>query len=185
MVFAKDLRGGTHFVENGKIFRVLSYSIAKTAQAKAIVRVKAQNIETGSVLEKSFKSEDQVDSAFVENRTMEYLYKDPEGYHFMDQENYEQIFLSPELLGESAGFMKENMVVNVQFFEERPLGVELPTSVILKIVETEPGFKGDTVSGASKPAKLETGITINVPLFVEQDTYIKVDTRTGKYLERA
>lgn len=185
MSFAKDLRAGTHFILDGKIFRVLNYQIAKTAQSKAIVRLKAQNLETNAVLEKSFKSEEQVETAYVETRPLEFLYRDSEGYHFMDQKTYEQIALSREQLGEGAGFLKENTVVNVIFFDERPLGVELPTSVELKVVETEPGFKGDTVSGASKPAKLETGITVNVPLFVEQGEYIKVDTRSGQYLERA
>jgi elongation factor P len=185
MVFAKDLRAGTHFILEGKIFRVLNYQIAKTAQSKAIVRVKVQNLETGAVLEKSFKSEDQVESAYVETKPLEYLYHDGDGYHFMDQQTYEQIAIPEELLGDNTGFMKENMVANIIFYEDRPLGIELPPSVELRVVETEPGFKGDTVSGASKPARLETGRTINVPLFVEAGDLIKVDTRYGKYLERA
>lgn len=185
MVFAKDLRASTHFVLDGKIYRVVNYQIAKTAQSKAIVRVKIQNLETGAVLEKSFKSEEQVESAYVETKPMEYLYKDSDGYHFMDQKTYEQITIPPQLLADLAGFMKENTLVNVVFFEDRPLGVELPAAVTLQITDTEPGFKGNTVSGATKPARLETGLTINVPLFVEPGNFIKVNTRTGEYLERA
>jgi len=183
-----ELRPGVTVEIDKSIFRVLEYHHIKVAQ-QACVRTKLKNLRTGAITERTFKVGEKVEKAHIERRGMQFLYKS-EGlpgqgdYHFMDQETFEQISLSEEKLGEAAKYLKEGSTISVLFYDDEAIDVELPASVALKIVETVPGIRGDTVSGGSKPATLETGLTVQVPLFVNVDDVIKVDTRNGKYIER-
>jgi elongation factor P len=142
-------------------------------------------METGQVLERTFRSGEKVGRPDLLEREMQYLYQDSEGYCFMDNNNYEQIFIDKEHLGDSRDFLKENIDVKVLFFNSKPIGVELPIFVELKITYTDPGVRGDTATGATKPATLETGYVIQVPLFINEGDKVKIDTRTGEYAERA
>jgi elongation factor P len=185
LIEAGDLRNGAIFERDGQLLVCVDYSHMKMGRGTAQVRTKLRNLKTGAITEETFRPEQRFPRVRIEKRVMQYLYSDGDQHHFMDTQNYEQVALGPAQLGESLKFLKENMEVQVQFYEDTPLGLELPTSVDLEIVETEPGFKGDTATGGTKPARLETGLAVNVPLFVNQGDRIKVDTRTGEYMERA
>lgn len=185
MIEAGDLRNGAIFERDGQLLVCVDYSHMKMGRGTAQVRTKLRNLKTGAITEETFRPEQRFPRVRIEKRVMQYLYSDGEQHHFMDTQNYEQVALGPAQLGDALKFLKENMEVQVQFYEDAPLGLELPTSVDLEIVETEPGFKGDTATGGTKPARLETGLAVNVPLFVNQGDRIKVDTRTGEYMERA
>jgi elongation factor P len=180
---AIDLKAGVKAVFDGEVYVVTDYFHGRTAQRRANVRVKLKNIKTGRVLEKTFLSHDKVERAETDTRNMQFLYSDDE-FHFMDTQTYDQIALTREQVGDAADYLKENMELPVHFFQGNPLGIDLPTSVVLKVVHTEPGVKGDTVSNVRKPAELETGLTVQVPLFINEGEKIKVDTRSGEYLER-
>jgi elongation factor P len=169
---------------NGLPFLTLEYHHNKTAQM-ARIKVKLKNLRTGAIIEKTFNVGDKVERAHIERRNMQYLYHDENLYHFMDKENFEQIAIPGDKLGDSVRYFKDGATVTIMFYEKDPLGVDMPTSVVMKVVETPPGFKGDTVSGGNKPAKLESGLTVQVPMFVNTGDKIKVDTRSGKYVERA
>ncbi len=168
----------------GGIWEIIEYRHSKVAQRSAVMKTKMRNLVTGAVQEKNFRSGDSFTVPDMERKNMQYLYKDDIGFNFMDLETYEQHTLSPEQVGDSAKFMKEQQEVSVLYLNEEPSGVELPTAVELEVSETEPGVKGDTVSGSTKPATLESGATIQVPLFIDIGDILKVDTRTGEYLER-
>jgi len=168
----------------GEIWEILEYRHSKVAQRSAVMKTKMRNLATGAVQEKNFRSGDSFTVPDMERKNMQFLYKDDVGFNFMDLESYEQYTLSPEQVGDSAKFLKEQQEVSVLYFNEEPSGVELPTAVEIEVSATEPGMKGDTVSGGTKPAKLESGATIQVPLFIDIGDIIKVDTRTGEYLER-
>lgn len=157
----------------------------KMGRGGAKVVTKFRNMETGSIVERTFNSGEKLDDIFIEYRTLQYLYGDGDMYTFMDMETYEQPSLTADQIGDGAKYLKETMEVTVDYYDDRPLKVTLPNVVTLTITQTDPGVKGDTVSGGSKPAVLETGATVNVPLFVEQGETIRVDTRTGEYLGRA
>jgi len=157
----------------------------KPGKGAAFVRTKLKNIRTGSSVEKTFRAGERIARAHIESRQMQYLYAADGEYFFMDMETYDQISLGESDLGDAPKYLLENMTIGIQFYENQAVGVDLPTTVVLEVTQTEPGFKGDTAQGATKPATLQTGLTIQVPLFVEQGDMVKVDTRTGEYISRS
>ena len=185
LLVATELRPGNIVVHNGQLHRILTVTHITPGNWRGMVHTKMRNLKTGTQLEHRFRSEDRVDKASFDTHEMQYLYSDPSGHHFMNMETYEQISLSDEVLGESIGYLLPETVITVDFYEERPVAIELPNTVVLRIVDTEPVMKGATAAGGSKPAKLETGLTVGVPQFVEAGTKIIVDTRTGEYVSRA
>ena len=186
MVSAGDFRNGVTFEMNdGSIVQVIEFQHVKPGKGAAFVRAKIRNVISGAVTETTFNPADKYPTAFIERKDMEYLYNDGELYYFMDPETYEQIPLNKDVLGDSFKFIKENTVVKILSCKGNVFGVEPPFFVELQVTETEPGFKGDTATGTTKPATLETGATIKVPLFINEGEMIRVDTRTGEYMERA
>ena len=184
MISAGEFRNGVTFELEGNVFQIVEFQHVKPGKGAAFVRTKLKNVITGGVVEKTFRPTEKMPKAHIERKDYEYLYSDGDLFYFMDQESYEQMPLSANELGDSLKFVKENMVVKVLSYKGNVFGVEPPTFVELEVTETEPGFKGDTSTGATKPATLETGATIMVPLFVDQGDFIRVDTRTGEYMER-
>ncbi|MBE7030564.1 MAG: elongation factor P [Ruminococcaceae bacterium] len=184
MISAGDFKNGVTFELDGNVFQIVEFQHVKPGKGAAFVRTKLKNVITGGVVERTFRPTEKMPKAMIERKDYEYLYQDGELFYFMDQETYEQIPLNESQLGDSLKFVKENMVVKVLSYKGNVFGVEPPTFVELLVSETEPGFKGDTSTGAVKPATLETGATINVPLFVDTNDVIRVDTRTGEYMER-
>lgn len=185
MISAGDFKNGVTFEFEGNVYQVVEFQHVKPGKGAAFVRTKLKNVINGGVVEKTFRPTDKMPKAHIERRDMEYLYQDGDLFYFMDQETYEQIPLSSEQLGDALKFVKENMLVKILSYKGSVFGVEPPNFVELQVTETEPGFKGDTATGATKPATLETGALINVPLFIEEGEMIRVDTRTGEYMERA
>ena len=184
MISAGEFRNGVTFELDGNVFQIVEFQHVKPGKGAAFVRTKLKNVITGGVVEKTFRPTEKMPKAHIERKDYEYLYSDGDLYYFMDQESYEQMPLNGDQLGDSLKFVKENMVVKVLSYKGNVFGVEPPTFVELEVTETEPGFKGDTSTGATKPAPLDTGATIMVPLFVNQNDFIRVDTRTGEYMER-
>ncbi len=185
MIGVQDLRKGTTFIDDdGNLYRVLEYQHVKQGRGNATIKTKLRNIKTGSTIDKSFQSGGRVQDVRLDHHTVQYLYNDGETYHFMDTETYEQPALSKDLLGDSARFLKENIVVELSTYEGQPIEIELPTTVDLKVSDTAPGFKGDTASGGGKPATLETGVVVTVPFFVNVGDTVRVDTRDGTYVTR-
>ena len=185
MATTNDLKNGMTLDLDGQLWNVVEFQHVKPGKGPAFVRTKLKNVLSGKVVEKTFNAGVKVDVAILEKREMQYLYRDATGYVFMDNTTYDQISISEETVGESSDYLLENMEVIVAIHEGNPLYVELPPSVPLKITYTEPGLQGDRSSAGSKPATVETGITIQVPLFIKQDEVVLVDTRTGGYLGRA
>ena len=185
MISAGDFRNGVTFELDGQVFQIIEFQHVKPGKGAAFVRTKIKNVITGATVERSFNPTDKMPRAQINKRDMQYLYADGELYYFMDEETYEQTPLNKESLGDALKYVKENLVCKILFFKEKVIGIEPPTFVELEITETEPGFKGDTATGATKPAIVETGATIKVPLFVNQGDKIRIDTRTGEYMERA
>ena len=185
MISAGEFRNGVTFELDGNVFQIVEFQHVKPGKGAAFVRTKLKNVITGAVVEKTFRPTEKMPKAHIERKDYEYLYTDGELYYFMDQETFEQMPLNKEALGDSFKFVKENMVVKVLSYKRNVFGVEPPTFVELQVTETEPGFKGDTSTGATKPATVETGATLNVPLFIDQGEMIRIDTRTGEYMERA
>ena len=185
MISAGEFRNGVTFELDGNVFQIVEFQHVKPGKGAAFVRTKLKNVITGAVVEKTFRPTEKMPKAHIERKDYEYLYTDGELYYFMDQETFEQMPLNKEALGDSLKFVKENMVVKVLSYKGNVFGVEPPTFVELQVTETEPGFKGDTSTGATKPATVETGATLNVPLFIDQGEMIRIDTRTGEYMERA
>lgn len=165
-------------------YEIVDFQHVSPGKGRAFTRTKLRNLLNGNVTEKTITSGDKVDAANTEQIEMQYLYKDAEGYHFMNQANYDQMVLQDEVLGSSIKYLQENLVIQVMNYNDRPIGVELPTFVQLKIVETDPAFKGDTVTGGTKPAKLETGAVVQVPFHLKEGDVIKVDTRDDHYVEK-
>lgn len=184
MISTNDFRTGQTIEWEGGVWMVVDFQHVKPGKGAAFVRTKLKNIITGNVNETTFRAGEKLPKAQIEYRDMQYLYESGGDYMFMDQASFEQVSLSAELLGDGLKYLKENMVIGVQFYSGAPIGVELPNFVELVIVETDPGLRGDTASGGTKPAKLETGAVVQVPLFVQQGEKIRVDTRTHQYLER-
>jgi len=183
-ISTSDFRRGLKIEWEGKPYEVLEYQHSKVAKGQATVRTKLRDLTTGRVLEVNFRSGDTFERPDLEEKEMQYLYQEGDRYVFMDLEVYDQIYLDRDQLGEAWKFLQENVTVRVLYYKGRPIGVELPNTVELRVVETEPGVRGDTVSGGSKPAKLETGAVVQVPLFINEGDVIRVDTRTGEYVER-
>ncbi len=184
MITTTDFRNGLKLEVEGVPMEIIDYQHVKPGKGGAFVRTKMRNLRTGNVLERTFRSGEKFEEAQVEEREMQYLYVQGDEYHFMDVNSYEQLFLSKAQLGDSWQFLKENMKVDILFCKGKPLGVDLPLFVELKIVETAPGIRGDTATGGTKPATLESGAVVKVPFHIEQGSVIKVDTRTKAYVER-
>ena len=184
MISTNDFKSGMSIELDGVIYQILESQHVKPGKGGAFVRTKLKNVKTGGIIDKTFNAGEKVNPARVERRQMQYLYNSGDQYFVMDMETYEQIPVQAEAFGESVKFLKENMTVTVITHEGTVLGAELPTSVELEVVETDPGLRGDTASGGNKPAKLETGAVVRVPLFINVGDIIKVDTRTGDYLSR-
>ena len=185
MVSTNDMRPGQTLDIDGKLFTITYYQHVKPGKGQAFVKTKLKNVKTGAVVERTFRADEKVNLAVLDKREMQYLYTDDAGLVFMDNETYEQTHVDPELLGDSVKFLKDGVVCNIGIYDGVPIGADLPLNIELLITETEPGAKGDRVSGALKPATVETGAVVQVPLFIEQGERIKVDTRTGDYLSRA
>ena len=185
MISANDFRPGMVVQMDGDLFAVVEFHHIKKGRGTAVVRAKVRNLKTGATTERTFMPEERFPHAFLDRKRVQYLYRDGANLVFMDQDTYDQITLAERLVGEGARYLKDNMEVTVVIHGDRPIAVELPNSVELQVVETAPGVRGDTVSGGSKPARLETGAVVQVPLFVGTGERIRVDTRTGAYIERA
>jgi len=185
MVTPNQFKRGTKIEVDGSPYSVVEFLHIKCGRGGATVRTKMKSLLNGSVIERTFKSDEKIKQPDFEEKTMQYLYNDSENYYFMDNETYEQISIPASDVGDAALFMPENTEANVLIFNGKPIGVELPTFVELEVVETDPGLKGDTVSGGNKPAKLSTGGVVNVPLFISIGDVLKIDTRDGgSYIER-
>lgn len=184
MISAGDFRNGITIELDNNIFQIIEFQHVKPGKGAAFVRTKLKNIKNGGVVEKTFRPTEKCPQARIDRADMQYLYSDGDLFHFMDVESYEQIALNADTIGDTLKYVKENEMVKICSHNGNVFAVEPPLFVELKITETEPGFKGDTATGATKPAVVETGATVYVPLFVEQDDVIKIDTRTGEYLSR-
>ena len=184
-ITAGEFRNGVTFEMEGKVMQVVEFQHVKPGKGAAFVRTKMKNVVTGGVTETSFNPTAKFEQAFVERKDMQYSYNDGDLYYFMDQETYDTIPLSRDLLGDAFRFVKEEMMVKVLSYKGNVFGVECPTFVDREITDTEPGFAGNTATNATKPATLETGAEIKVPLFVNPGDKLRIDTRTGEYLERA
>ena len=184
MISTADFRKGAKIEYKGEPCEIIDFQHVKMGRGGAIVRTKMKNIRTGNVLEDTFRSGEKFETPHLEDKEMQYLYAEGDFYYFMDTETFEQIPLTGSKLGEARKFLKENMVVKILNYRGEPLTVELPTFVELVVARTDPGFKGDTASGGSKPATLETGAVVKVPLHINEGDVIRVDTRTSEYIER-
>jgi len=185
MYSTSDFRNGLKIEFGGEPYVILYFQHVKPGKGGAFVRTKLKNLKTGAVLENTFRSGDKVNKPDLDERGMQFMYMLENAFHFMDTKTYEQIYLDREHMGDAANYMIENLPVKILFYRGEPIGIDLPIFIDLQIVETEPGLKGDTVSGATKPASLESGAVVQVPLFLDVGDRIKVDTRTGTYIERA
>jgi elongation factor P len=183
MLNASELRKGVTIELDGKLYQVIDYQHVKMKRT-ALAKVKLRDIRDGHTIERSFQNTEKFVRARLDYRSMQYLYSDGDLYHFMDEENFEQTSLDSSQLGDAINYLKEGMSLQISSYKGELMGVEMPITIELEVTGSEPGFKGDTATGGTKPATLETGITIEVPLFINQGDIIKVDTRSGSYLER-
>lgn len=184
MISAGDFKNGVTFELDGQIFQVIEFQHVKPGKGAAFVRTKLKNIVTGATIEKTFNPTDKMPKAHIERKDMQYLYNDGDLYYFMDTETFEQLPLGKDKIGDALKFVKENEIVKVLSHKGNVFGIEPPNFVELEVTDTEPGFKGDTATGATKPAIVETGASIKVPLFINKGDIIRIDTRTGEYMER-
>jgi elongation factor P len=184
VIDTSEFRKGLKIEIDGEPYEIVEFQHVKPGKGSAFVRTTIRSLLSGRVLQPTLKSGEKVGKPDIEDKEMQYLYLQGEDYYFMDTRNYEQTFLSDKVLGESKNFLKENINVSVLFYNGKAIGVTLPNSVDLKVTQCDPGVRGDTVSGALKPATLETGYTVNVPLFINEGDVLKIDTRDGKYLTR-
>lgn len=185
MISVNDFRTGLTILVDGNIFRVIDFQHVKPGKGAAFVRSKLRNLRNGNVVEKTFRAGEKVEKAMVENRKMQYLYAQGDEHVFMDLESYEQTTLSAAQIEDELKYLLENMELHIQSFQGEMIGIELPNTVTLVVAETEPGIKGDTASGGSKPAKMETGLMINVPFFVNEGDKLIINTTDGSYVSRA
>ena len=185
MISAGDFKNGVTFEWDGKVMQVVEFQHVKPGKGAAFVRTKLRNVITGAVVETSFNPSDKFENAFVERRDMEYSYNDGNLYYFMDNETYELVPIDQSILNDNFKFVKENMNCTVHSYKGKVFNVDPPNFVDLVVMDTDPGFKGDTATNVMKPAKVETGAEVKVPLFIDQGEKIRIDTRTGEYLERA
>ncbi len=185
MISAGEFRNGATFDMDGSVFSIIEFQHVKPGKGAAFVRTKIRNVITGSVVERTFSPTEKFPVAMIERKDMEYLYNDGDLYYFMDSETYENVPINQSILGDNFKFVKENTVCRILSYKGTVFGVEPPFFVELQVTKTDPGFAGNTATNATKPATLETGAEIKVPLFVEEGEMIRVDTRTGEYMERA
>lgn len=185
MASTSDFRTGFTMDLSDGLFTIIEFQHVKPGKGGAFVRTTLRNLRTGAVVDRTFRAGEKVERAYIDKREQQFLYRDADGYVVMDTETFEQSTVPPEAIGDAANYIVENSMVSLLKYGEEIVGTDLPTSVELTITETEPGVQGDRVSGARKPATLETGLVIQVPLFVEQGSRVKIDTRTGEYLTRA
>ncbi|MDD5596011.1 MAG: elongation factor P [Candidatus Omnitrophica bacterium] len=179
-----DIKAGLTLLLNDEVWLTQECQHVKPGKGAAFVRVKMRNLKTGNVQERTFRGDEKIELAYVEERKLQYQYTSGEIYHFMDQDNYEEISIAKGAIGDKIKFLKDNLDVQAYFFKNDPLNVNLPNFIEFEIIDTEPGIKGDTAKSGTKPAKIETGATVQVPLFINQGDRIKLDTRTGEYVER-
>ena len=185
MIQATQMRAGMCILFEGEICRIMNVHHVTPGNWRGFVQARMRNLRSGNSFEHRFGSTEKVERAILETHQMEYLYSDPSGHHFMNQESYEQVALDDETLGDTMLYLLPNTVISVDFYDERPVGIELPNTVALEVVDTEPSMKGATASASYKPAKMETGLVVQVPPFIEPGTKILIDTRENKYLSRA
>jgi elongation factor P len=185
MYSTSDVRKNLKVEIDGSPYIVVDFQFVKPGKGNAFTRCRLKNMITGAVLDRTYKSGEKLKPARIEERHMQFLYQGGGTYHFMDNDNYDQVEISEENVGDAARYLIENLSVSILFFKDKPIGINLPITVVLEIVETEPGMKGDTATGATKAATTGTGLTVQVPLFIKEGEKISVDTRTGLYLERA
>lgn len=185
MISSNDFRPGVTIEIDGDAYQVIEFQHVKPGKGAAFVRTKMRNVRTGSTVERTFDAGEKVPKAHLDRRDMQYLYNDGDSYIFMDTQDYEQIPVSEEQLGDGKKFLVENMEVSILFFKGEIMGVDLPGQVVLEVVETEPGIKGDTASGGTKPATLETGAVVRVPFFINVGDKLRINTKNGDYIERA
>ncbi len=184
MIDTGDIRKGSTFEQDGRLLKVVDFSHNKQGRGSAQLRMTLRDLRTGSLTQQTVMAGTKFSSIRLERSHVQFLYRDADGFHFMDTESFDQIMLNEETVGEAARFLKDNDVIDLLTHEDEPIDIELPTSVVLTITQTDPGFKGDTATGGTKPATLESGLTVNVPLFLSEGDQVKVDTRTGDYIER-
>ena len=184
MIAATQIKRGMTIKLNGELYRVFSFLHITPGNWRGMVQTKLKSVKTGSIMEHRFRSEDRVEQAYLETHEMEYLYSDGSEYYFMNTETYEQTHLHEETLGESVFYLTPNIRIKVEFYEGNPIGIDLPPTVDMEVMETEPGLKSATASNVSKPAKMETGLIVQVPPFVDTGEKIRIDTNEGKYMER-
>lgn len=184
MISTNDMRPGMTLDLDGDLYTILTYQHHKPGKGQAVVRTKLRNVRSGAVVDRTFRADEKVELARVDRRDMQYLYSDDSGLVFMDGESFEQIHLASQVVGEAVRFLKEGQVAQVALYQGNPLGVELPTTVDLEVTQTDPGLQGDRSSAGTKPATLETGAVVQVPLFVSTGDRVRVDTRTGNYVTR-
>jgi len=184
LISTADFRNGLTIALDGEVYQIQEFQHVKPGKGGAFVRTRLRNLRTGNVLERTFRAGEKMEPALLERRPLEFLYASGNEYVFMDTETFDQMSLSSETIGEQARYLKGNLPIVVVFHEEEIIGIELPNTVELRVVQTTPGVKGDTATGGSKPARLESGATVTVPLFIEEGDLIRVDTRSGEYLER-
>jgi elongation factor P len=180
-----DFRNGLKIEMDGYPWSIVSFQHVKPGKGNAFTRTRLRNLVLGTTIERTFKSGEKFEAADLEQKEMQFLYKEGTRFNFMDTSTYDQTYLEAEHMGDEKGLLKDNTVVSIIYYKSKAISVELPTFVILKVASTEPGIKGDTATGTLKPAKLETGADVNVPLFINEGDFLKIDTRTGEYVERA
>jgi elongation factor P len=185
MIGTGEVRKGVTIELDGNLYTVLNYEHIKMGRGSAQVRLKLKDVRAGHTIERTFQAGEKFPRARLERHSMQFMYSDGEFFHFMNNETYDQMQLSPDQVGEASDYLIENGNVDLLTYQNEPIGVELPTSVVLTVTRTDPGFKGDTATGGNKPATMETGLVVQVPLFVNEGDKLKIDTRTGSYLERA
>lgn len=184
MISTGDLRRGVAIEMDGQLFHVLEFQHLKIGRGSAQVRMRLRNIRTGAIIDRSVQAGEKWPRVQLDHRPVQFLYEEGGNYFFMDQETFDQIILNKDKLGDAVNYLKDSMVLEISLYGDEPIGVDLPITVELQITKTDPGIRGDTATGGTKPATLETGLVVNVPLFVNEGERIKVDTRTGEYLER-
>lgn len=185
MISSNEFRNGVTIEMDGDVFQVIEFQHVKPGKGSAFVRTKLRNVKTGAVLDKTFNAGEKVNRALIESSEAQYLYRDGDLYTFMDNATFEQFSVPASVLGSALNFLKDNMTITLDRYQGDIIGVALPNSVVLRVDETEPGIKGDTAAGGTKPAKLETGHTVRVPLFINTGDELIIDTRTGEYISRA
>lgn len=184
MISTNEFRNGSTINLENQLYQIIEFQHVKPGKGGAFVRTKLRNLITGAVLDKTFRAGERVEDAYIEQKKLQYLYSSSDEHHFMDQQTFDQYLLTAEKLGDVTHYLKENMIVTALFYEHKLVGVEPPIFVELKVIEAEPGVRGDTAKGGTKQVRLETGYIIQAPLFIKVDDIVKIDTRTGEYVER-